>query len=65
MRKIYTLGIIGTLLLGACNQTAEKKVQSKNVDTVVVPKADILISEALTSEQQEKLTPDSVLQRMK
>lgn len=65
MRKIYTLGIIGTLLLGACNQTAEKKVQSNNVDTVVVPKADILISEALTSEQQEKLTPDSVLQRMK
>lgn len=65
MRNTYLLVICGCFLLGACNQAPEKKPQSIDADSVVIQKNDILTSDILTMEEQEKLTADDVLKRIK
>jgi len=53
------------LMLSACSQPSNKVTEKPTGDTIGISKSDILSSTILTAEQQAKLTPDSVLARLK
>lgn len=67
--KIYMVGTLLSLLsfglfFSSCNK-AEQKVATSNADVTEVPNSDILANTVLTKEEQEKLTPQQVLDILK
>ena len=64
MKKISI--VIVLLLAMSCQNKKSREVEGKDViETVSIDKSDILTSDVLTSEQQAKLTPEKVLERLK
>ncbi|WP_081965194.1 hypothetical protein [Flavobacterium rivuli] len=64
MKRI--LPIVFAFSMIAChNNNPQKANEEKTTETVSIDKSDILSADILTSEQQAKLTPQNVLERLK
>ena len=65
MKKIF-LVFISTMLILSCRniENDNKEILNKDSSSSIIPDSSIIISQVLTKDQQDKLTPDQVIQSL-